>query len=105
MIQVLLGERELNQKKHTPGFQAVLVSDEAFDLLKQLQRRRYEPGTDGEDAGNGVRFDLKDIASAVVIEAMAVPDLPARAQARAAHVVIGAYRSLLDPSIPKELSS
>lgn len=76
-------------KKHTPGFQPVLVSLDAFDQLKQLQKSTYGH----QDDPNGVRFDLKDIASSVILEAMRVKGLKARALDRTARGVIDSFKS------------
>jgi hypothetical protein len=59
-------------KKVTPGFRPILVSEEAFDRLKKLQRLAYGQANDP----NGVRFDLKDVASAVVLEALLIDGFP-----------------------------
>lgn len=60
----------------TLGFKPVLISNEAFAALKSLQSWRscqHLP----------VRFDLKDLATAFVLEAMEVPGLRERVFARA----------------------
>ncbi len=74
-------------KKVTPGFRSILVSEEAFDQLKKLQRHTYGHQNDA----NGVRFDLKDVASAVVLEALLITDLPERAMDRAARSVFDSF--------------
>ncbi|TCJ20179.1 hypothetical protein EZJ19_00985 [Parasulfuritortus cantonensis] len=79
-------------KKVTPGFRSILVSEAAFDKLKKLQRLTYGHQSDP----NGVRFDLKDVVSAVVLEALEIEDLPQRALDRTARTV---FSSL---NIPKE---
>jgi hypothetical protein len=57
----------------------VLVSEQAFDILKSIQK--IQPGTDSDLP---VIFDLKDIVSAVVLEAAdRIPDLRERARQRA----------------------
>lgn len=81
-------------KKVTPGFRPILVSEEAFDQLKKLQRHAYGHLPDP----NGVRFDLKDVASAVVIEALQTAALPERAMARAARAVFDSFHN----ATPKE---
>ncbi|MDD5366689.1 MAG: hypothetical protein PHR30_15235 [Gallionellaceae bacterium] len=81
-------------KKVTPGFRSILVSEAAFDRLKKLQRLTY--GHNGDP--NGVRFDLKDVVSAVVLEALELEGFPNRALARTARDVF----SSLDFTIPKE---
>lgn len=70
-------------RKVTPGFRSILVSEEAFDQLKKLQKLTYGHLNDP----NGVRFDLKDVVSAVVLEALAIDGLPARALDRTARAV------------------
>lgn len=63
----------------TPGHKAVLVSEHAFDILKSIQK--VQPGASGDLP---VIFDLKDIVSAVVLEASErLPDLRERARERA----------------------
>lgn len=84
-----------DSKKVTPGFRSILVSEEAFDLLKKLQRQTY--GHDNDP--NGVRFDLKDVASAVVMEAMLIEELPGRSLTRAARAVFDSIYS--SKEIPK----
>lgn len=66
---------------HTPGHKAVLVSDEAFLILKSFQRH---------EAGDRIAlsFDLKDIVTAIVIEATeTIPDLRERTRLRALTVM------------------
>jgi hypothetical protein len=77
-------------KKVTPGFRPILVSEEAFDRLKKLQRLAY--GHDNDT--NGVRFDLKDVASAVVLEALLIDGFPARVMDRAARTVLDSFHYL-----------
>lgn len=77
-------------KKVTPGFRPILVSEEAFDRLKKLQRLAY--GHDNDP--NGVRFDLKDVASAVVLEALLIDGFPALAMDRAARTVLDSFHPL-----------
>lgn len=77
-------------KKVTPGFRPILVSEEAFDRLKKLQRLAY--GHDNDP--NGVRFDLKDVASAVVLEALQIDGFPERAMDRAARTVLDSFHHL-----------
>lgn len=76
-----------SSKKATPGFRPILVFEEAFDRLKKLQRLAY--GHDNDP--NGVRFDLKDVASAVVLEALLIDGFPARAMDRAARTVLDSF--------------
>ena len=83
-------------KKVTPGFRSILISEEAFDLLKKLQRQTYGHESDP----NGVRFDLKDVASAVVMEAMLIDGLPGRSLTRAARAVFESIYPL-SKEIPK----
>lgn len=67
------------RRQRTPGHKAVLVSEQAFDILKSIQK--IQPGTDSDLP---VIFDLKDIVSAVVLEAAdRIPDLRERARQRA----------------------
>lgn len=79
-----------HEKKVTPGFRPILISEAAFDRLKKLQKRTYGHQHDP----NGVRFDLKDIASAVVLEAFEIDDLPSRALGRAAQSFVDSITSL-----------
>lgn len=69
-----------NKSGPTPGHKAVLVSDDAFLLLKQLQRRE-----DGDALP--LTFDLKEIATALVLEAEALPNLRDRVRQRALTVM------------------
>lgn len=55
----------------TPGHKAVLVSEAAFRQLKSIQSWKTCEGLP-------VRFDLKDIATAFIEEAMSVPDFRER---------------------------
>ncbi len=73
------------EKKHTPGHTSVLVSNEAFDLLKKLQKQSYGHGD--QNTGH-MMLDLKHVATAVVLEAMHQEGLPARALTRATQTVI-----------------
>ena len=60
----------------TPGYKAVLVADEPYRALKQLQSH--------QSCGHlPVRFDLKDISTAVVEVALETPGLADRALQRA----------------------
>ena len=77
-------------KKVTPGFRPILVSEEAVDRLKKLRWLAY--GRDSDP--NGVRFDLKDVASAVVLEALLIDGFPARAMDRAARTVLDSFHPL-----------
>ncbi len=79
-----------HEKKVTPGFRPILISEAAFDRLKKLQKRTYGHEYDP----NGVRFDLKDIASAVVLEALEIDGLPGRALSRAAQSFVDSITSL-----------
>ncbi|MEW5769789.1 MAG: hypothetical protein AB1831_05425 [Pseudomonadota bacterium] len=80
-------------KKVTPGFRPILVSEEAFDRLKKLQRlQRLAYGHDNDL--NGLRFDLKDVASAVVLEALLIDGFPVRAMDRAARTVLDSFHPL-----------
>ena len=62
--------------RRTPGFKAVLIADAAYQGLKEYQSWRacsHLP----------VRFDLKDIATAFVEEALAIPGFQERVLQRA----------------------
>ncbi|MBK6742621.1 MAG: hypothetical protein IPG66_06420 [Hydrogenophilales bacterium] len=72
-------------KKHTPGHKVVLVSDEAFDLLKKLQKQSCGHG---DQDGGDMMLDLKHVATAVVLEAMHQEGLAVRALKRARLIVI-----------------
>lgn len=76
-------------KKVTPGFRPILISEEAFDRLKKLQRHTY-----GHHDPNGVRFDLKDVVSALVLEALEIEDMPSRALGRAARSFVESIQAL-----------
>jgi hypothetical protein len=62
----------------TPGHKAILVADSAYAQLKALQSWRSS-----QLHGVPIRFDLKDIATAFVQEAMTDPDFPERVLQRA----------------------
>ncbi len=63
---------------HTPGHKAILLADSAYAQLKELQSWRTS-----QQHGVPVRFDLKDIATAFVQEAMTDSDFPERVLQRA----------------------
>lgn len=74
-------------RKHTPGHKAVLVSEEAFEILKSIQRA--QPGEP-----MALTFDLKDAVSAVILEAAtSIPNLRERARQRAFAVMHGLLTS------------
>lgn len=81
-------------KKFTPGFKSILISDEAFDKLKKLQKRTYGHSQDS----NALLLDLKYVASAVVLEALGESGLPERALSHAARVVINSFTSDMEKS-------
>lgn len=62
----------------TPGYKAVLVTDDAFRYLKSLQSWRTS-----EHLRVPVRFDLKDIVTALVEEASEIPEFQERVLRRA----------------------
>ena len=66
--------------KRTNGHKAVVVSDEAFALLKSLQSA-------ANDEPMQIRFDLKDVVSAFVLEAMEAPNIRERSRRRALAVI------------------
>jgi len=74
-------------KKFTPGYKSILISEEAFDALKKLQKRTYGHSQDP----NALLIDLKYVASEVIKEAMKQADLPERALSQAARVVIDSF--------------
>ena len=65
-----------HRQRHTPGYKAVLVTDAAFSQLKSIQSWK-------SCERMPVRFDLKDIATAFVEEAMAIPGFQERVLKRA----------------------
>ncbi|MEN9356976.1 MAG: hypothetical protein RL695_1147 [Pseudomonadota bacterium] len=65
-----------SSRQHTPGYKAVLVTDAAFSQLKSIQSWK-------SCERMPVRFDLKDIATAFVEEAMAIPGFQERVLKRA----------------------
>lgn len=71
-------------RQHTPGYKAVLVTDAAFNHLKSIQSWK-------SCERMPVRFDLKDIATAFVEEAMEIPGFQERVLKRA----LGNITSLL----------
>lgn len=62
--------------RRTPGFKAVLIADQAYQGLKAYQSWR-------SCSHLPVRFDLKDIATAFVEEALAIPGFRERVLHRA----------------------
>lgn len=70
-------------KRRNPGFQDLLVSQEAFELVKQLQRRSF--GHAGDD--RAMMVDLKYVATELVLLAFATPGLPEKALATASRKV------------------
>lgn len=76
----------------TPGYKAVLVSDEAYLHLKAIQSIR----TPGGVGIASVRFDLKDIVTAFVEEAMTVPGFQERVLCR----VTTTFASLFQTTLP-----
>ena len=80
----------------TPGFKAVLIADAAYHGLKEYQSWRA--------CGHlPVRFDLKDIATAFVEEALAIPGFQERVLRRAlfnVSTVVVASSSAALPSAP-----
>lgn len=62
--------------RRTPGFKVVLIADAAYQRLREYQSwRSYSPLP--------VRFDLKDIATAFVEEALEIPGFRERVLHRA----------------------
>jgi hypothetical protein len=57
---------DTDTKKHTAGFRSVLVTEECFERLKQLQKSK-------SCGDRPVWIDLKDLASTVIEEALAIP--------------------------------
>ena len=77
----------LRSATRTPGYKAVLVADKPYSELKELQSHK--------SCGHlPVRFDLKDISTALVEVALETPGLKDRALQRAlqnvAHKVVAA---------------
>lgn len=70
----------LRTPARTPGHKAVLVSEAAFQLLKELQRQ-------APDDALPLTFDLKEVATALVLEAAALPNLRERVRRRALAVM------------------
>jgi hypothetical protein len=62
----------------TQGFKAILIADSAYTGLKAIQSWQL-----AQSMGLPVRFDLKDIATAFVEEALTDPSFPERVLRRA----------------------
>lgn len=75
----------------TPGYKAILVSDEAFAAIKAIQ-------LSSDDQKLPVRFDLKDIATAFVLEALNVPNIREKSRMRAFAVITQTLNQLEEKS-------
>ena len=70
-------------KRRNPGFQDLLVSQEAFELVKQLQKRSFGHAEDAR----AMMVDLKYVATELVLMAFNTPGLPEQALANASRNV------------------
>lgn len=68
-----------NGAKRIRGFKALLISEQAFALLKTLQ---LDAARGGER-----RIELRDFATALVLEALEIPDICDRTRRRALAVI------------------